>query len=246
MKWKTKLRVIQILCIVSLLITVFSVQRTYAKYYEKVGTNYQSNIKKWLIKVDGQKIHELGKNELTQVMTPEFRPNVHMNNNNTLVPGREGFFEFVVDYSKVDVAFRFEFDIEQLNKKTITEGEGASQTTTEVDAHLEDFEIYGYSIVTTDQSTGTQTETKTLLATANDMAGLTQVIDPTLASDTTKTKTIRILFRWNDENADTTQTDDKPGMNNHEDTVFAGEANASDTMRNLLKYKVKVTFTQQV
>ena len=35
MKEKTKLRVIQILCIVSLLITVFSVQRTYAKYYEK-------------------------------------------------------------------------------------------------------------------------------------------------------------------------------------------------------------------
>ena len=229
MKQKTKLRVIQILCIVSLLITVFSVQRTYAKYYEKVGTNYQSNIKKWVIKVDGQKIHELGKNQLTQVMTPAFRHNDHMNDNNTLVPGREGYFEFLVDYSKVDVKFRVEFDVEQLNTTP-----------------LEDFEIYGYSIVTTDQATGNQTEAKTNLTTANDMAGLTQVIDPTLASDTTKTKTIRVLFRWNDANADTAETDDKPGMNNSEDTLFAGEANASDTMRDLLKYKVKVTFTQQV
>ena len=58
MKGKTKLRVIQILCIVSLLITVFSVQRTYAKYYEKVGTNYQSRIKRWVIKVDGEVINQ--------------------------------------------------------------------------------------------------------------------------------------------------------------------------------------------
>lgn len=229
MKGKTKLRVIQILCIVSLLITVFSVQRTYAKYYEKVGTNYQSNIKKWVIKVDGQKIHGLGKDQLTQVMTPAFRNNDHMNDNNTLVPGREGYFEFVVDYRKVDVKFRFEFDIEQLNNEP-----------------LEDFEIYGYSIVTTDQATGTEKEVKTNLATANDMAGLTQVIDPTLVSNTIKSKTIRVLFRWNDNNADTADEDEEDGMNNSEDTLFAGEANASDTMRDLLKYKVKVTFTQQV
>ena len=38
MKEKTKLRVLQILCIISILITVFSIQRTYAKYFEKVGT----------------------------------------------------------------------------------------------------------------------------------------------------------------------------------------------------------------
>ena len=35
MKEKTKLRVIQILCIISLVITVFSIQRTYAKYCRK-------------------------------------------------------------------------------------------------------------------------------------------------------------------------------------------------------------------
>ena len=229
MKGKTKLRVIQILCIVSLLITVFSVQRTYAKYYEKVGTNYQSNIKKWVIKVDGQKIHGLGKDQLTQVMTPAFRNNDHMNDNNTLVPGREGFFEFVVDYSKVDVKFRFEFDIEQLN-----------------DVPLEDFEIYGYSIIEIDENTGNTTTRTTNLATANDMAELTQVIDPTIASDTIKSKTIRVLFRWNDENADTTDANDMPGMNNDEDAQYAGSVIEGDSVHTSLDYKVKVTFTQQL
>ena len=53
MKEKTKLRVIQILCIVSLLITVFSVERTYAKYYEKIGNS----------KIKSHKIHENGLRE---------------------------------------------------------------------------------------------------------------------------------------------------------------------------------------
>ena len=35
---KKKLRILQILCIISLLITIFSIQRTYARYYEKVDT----------------------------------------------------------------------------------------------------------------------------------------------------------------------------------------------------------------
>ena len=46
MKGKNKLRILEILCIISILITVFSIQRTYAKYFEMVGTTYQTNIKK--------------------------------------------------------------------------------------------------------------------------------------------------------------------------------------------------------
>ena len=46
MKEKTRLRIIQILCIISILITIFSIQRTYAKYYEKVDSTYQTGIKR--------------------------------------------------------------------------------------------------------------------------------------------------------------------------------------------------------
>ena len=50
---------------------------------------------------------------------------------------------------------------------------------------------------------------------------------------------IRILFRWNDLNKDTTAGDEEAGMNNNEDTQYAL------TSENY-KYKVKVTFTQYV
>ena len=142
MKEKTKLRIVQILCVVSLLITVFSIQRTYAKYYEQIGTTYSTNIKRWVINVNNSNIHQGV--ELSEIMTPVFIANEHMNSNDTLVPGRQGYFEFLIDYTKVDVAFRFQFDIKQLNQLTIVDPD-TGDTTVE-DNHLEDFEIYGYSI----------------------------------------------------------------------------------------------------
>jgi len=231
MKEKTKLRVIQILCIVSLLITVFSIQKTYAKYYERIDTNYVTNIKRWVINVNGSKIHSGV--ELSQIMQPVFRENEHMNSNNTLVPGREGYFEFLIDYSKVDVKFKFEFDIKQLN-----------------DTPLEDFEIYGYSIVEGEGENATETPTS---ITVNNLSELTQIIDPDndedLNANNEPKRLIRILFRWNDANADTEDADSVDGMNNHEDTVFTGEENTAedaDGIHKVLNYKVRITFTQKI
>lgn len=244
MKEKTKLRVIQILVVVSLLITVFSIQRTYARYFEKIDTNYQTDAKKWVIKVDGTKIHELGKDELSEVMQPVLRENEHMNNNQTLVPGREGYFEFAIDYSEVDVAFRFQFNIKQLNTVASVEGEGDNAVETVEDNHLEDFEIYGYSIV--ESSTDGDVETITEITPVNDMSKLTQVIDPRDNSNENKTINIRVLFRWNDDNKDTTDDEIEDGMNNFEDTTYRGETNEADALHSLFKYNVKVTFTQVI
>lgn len=234
MKEKTKLRVIQILCIVSLLITVFSIQRTYAKYFEQVDTTYATNIKRWVMKVNNTYIHRGV--QLNQIMQPVFVENEHMNNNNTLVPGRKGYFEFLIDYEKVDVAFRFQFDIEQLN---------ATQ--------LEDFEIYGYSIVETDEDTGEVTERETILTAVNNLSEITQIIEPNDENDHDingkKQKLIRVLFRWNDANADTEDAASEDDMNNLEDTQFTGETNTAegaDELHKVLNYKVKITFTQIV
>lgn len=275
-KEKTKLRVIQILCIVSLLITVFSIQRTYAKYFEKVDTTYATNIKRWVIKIDGTKIHELGEDELSQVMQPAFRENEHMSSNNTLVPGREGYFPFEIDYSSVDLAFRFEFDIQQLNKNTIVDEDTNEETV--VDAHLEDFEMYGFEIVdgsntyTTeitglsmispiiDPVEGSITYAKIITATESELQSLQVlqvleeledgskkvVVQDKKTLDTDKIVELRPLFRWNDANKDTTDANEVAGMNNYEDTAFVGEENANDPARDLLKYNVKVTFTQQL
>jgi len=249
MKEKTKLRVIQILCIVSLLITVFSIQRTYAKYYEQIGTTYATNIKKWVINVNTHDIHQGV--ELSEIMEPVLVANEHMNSNDTLVPGRRGYFEFLIDYTNVDVAFRFQFDIEQLNQKTIVDDVTGEETQEE--NFLEDFEIYGYSIVETDADSGEQTENITTLTTPNNLSELNQVIDPDnedhLDINDERKRVVRILFRWNDANADTEDDATADGMNNLEDTQYTGETNTAadaDGLHKILKYKVTITFTQTI
>lgn len=237
MKEKTKLRIIQILCTVSLLITVFSMQRTYAKYYEKLKTNYVTNIKRWAIKVNESYIHE--NVQLSQLMQPTFVSNVHMNDENILVPGRQGYFEFEIDFTEVDVPFRYEFDIEQLNTVTVTDD--ATGTTTEQDNHLADFQIYGYSIV---EGTGeSATETVTTLSEPNKLSEITQYIDPNdeddLNNSNEKKRLIRVLFRWYDGNDNT--------MNNTADTAYTGEVNTAegaDGLHKVLKYNVKIKFIQ--
>jgi len=233
MKGKTKLRVIQILCIVSLLITVFSIQRTYAKYYEKIDTTYDANIKRWIINVNENDIHN--ETTLSNVMTPEFfyDPNMTTNGNlnNILVPGRAGYFDFLIDYTKVDLAFRYQFDIKQLNTTELT-----------------DFEVYGYAIV--DKNLEITPTTKvtdiegvtTLTKNADgeyDLSGLTQYMDPT--TDTEKQKRILVLFRWYDGEDNT--------MDNAADTAYVGEENTAegaDELHKILNYNVKITFTQTI
>ncbi len=171
MKRKNKLRVLEILCIISLLFTIFSIRRTYARYFEKVDTTYQTHIKRWLIKINDLNIHEA--KSLSEVVQPVLVENENMNNNNTLVPGRTGYFDMMIDYTYVDLAFKYEFSIEQLNE-----------------TQLKDFEIYGYEIVDGDKSTVTETKQ------------IKGVIDPDkdLNSANEKKRDIRILFRWNDGN----------------------------------------------
>lgn len=239
MKEKTKLRLIQVLCVISLIFTVFSIERTYAKYFEKVGTTYSTDIKKWIINVNTKSIHN--EETLEEVMTPVIRDNIHMNNNNTFVPGREGYFEFLIDYSKVDLAFRFDFDIKQLNTKTITtEGEEGEVIETIEDNFLSDFEIYGYSIV----KEGNVEIIRNI--TPNNLSELSQIIDPTIETDTDKKMQLRILFRWNDSNMDTEDDEIAIGMNNYEDTMYAGNIIEDDIYHTNLNYRVKITFTQNV
>lgn len=250
MKEKTKLRLIQILCIISLLITVFSIQRTYAKYFEKIDTTYATKIKRWIINVNNNNIHE---NEtLSEVMEPELVENTHMNNNDTLVPGREAYFPFLIDYSSVDLAFQFEFDFEQINETP-----------------LEDFEIYGFQILDGENKNTIEIlDWPELDSEVDPLTKINPIIDPVAGSityekittkedetleatevvqelDSDKKVEIRVLFRWNDANADTEDTTDAEGMNNLEDTQFAGEANG-ENIHKLLNYNVKVTFTQYI
>lgn len=190
MKEKTKLKIIQILCIISILITAFSIQRTYAKYYERIDTTYATSIKRWVINVNGKNIHN--EETLTNVMTPQFFYNEHMNTDNTLVPGRTGYFEFTIDYTNVDVPFDFSVSIEQPD--------------------LIDFEVYGYKIIDSDFEI-TSTTTIEDIGELNELTSDSiQTIDPSL--DATKQTRALIIFRWNDS--------DENLMDNASDTEIAG------------------------
>lgn len=220
MKRKNKIRILQILCIISIIITVFSIQRTYAKYFEKVDTTYQTHIKRWLINVNSQNIHE--KQTLSEVMQPILVTNEYMNKD-VLVPGRTGYFEMLIDYTFVDLAFEYEFTIEQLNK-----------------TQLPDFEIYGYELI--DGINHTITET-------NQIKG---VIDPTteVNSNGEKKREIRVLFRWNDNeknlmnNMQDTQFKGEPVENTGGGT--GGSTGENVDLHTTLKYKANMKFTQYI
>lgn len=220
MKIKSKLILIKTLLIISILITAYSIQRTYAKYYEKLGTTYDTNIKKWVINVNNKNVHE--EETLTEVMNPVFIENENMNNNETLVPGREGYFPMLIDYSYVDLKFKYEVSIQQLNE-TI----------------LEDFEIYGFEVVDGENTTITTTDEE-----GNKIKDkITGIIDPTteVNSNGEKKKEIRILFRWNDG--------EDSVMDNKSDTQYVGEENInenSDGLHKILKYKAVMTFEQYI
>lgn len=231
MSAKTKLRIVQILCVISLIATGFSIQDTYARYFEQKDTKYISHIKRWVINVNTYNIHE---NEtLSEVMTPVLPVDGNINNN-ILVPGRTGYFPFEINYSNVDLSFQFQFEFEQLNTTQLT-----------------DFEIYGFQIIdgantTTIDNIGSPTDVKAIINPVTNTIILSnppEGFNGNLDSD--KKVEIRALFRWNDENKDTVDENDAEGMNNFEDTDFVGEDNGED-LNKLLKYNVKISFTQYV
>ena len=197
MKTKTKIIIIELLCLISLVITTLSIRRTYAKYYEKMNTTYATTIKKWMIQVNDKDILE---EEMTAIMQPTFDTDENITDN-VLVPGRIGYFNLAIDYTYVDVSFTMDFEVMQQNSTA-----------------LEDFEVYGYSL----------DEGKTITETSE----LSQTID---ISDETNEKNIRIYFRWNDSESNK--------MDDLSDTGFKG-VTESGSDNTILKYLVKVTFTQ--
>lgn len=140
---ETKLKILRILFVISLIITILFISNTYAKYQENIATTYNIGIKKWNIKLEEQHFDSArGNNKtgtytgvndalkagktLSQIIEPTLIDSEYVSDN-TIAPGREGYLEFDIDYSQVDVPFTFDFSFAQ---------------TTE----LSDFEIYAYSV----------------------------------------------------------------------------------------------------
>lgn len=224
MNKKTKVKIMEIACVISLIITIFSIQRTYARYFEQVDTTYQTHIKRWLVKVNDKIVHEA--ETLNEIMEPIITESAY-SNSQILVPGQTGYFEMLIDYTDVDIAFEYTFTIEQLNETP-----------------LEDFEIYGYEVIDGEEHTITET---------NEIKG---IIDPTTEVNSAgeKKKEIRVLFRWNDgegstmdNQADTQFRGEELNTTTGEDTTNSTNTNTSQNqLRTTLSYRATMIFEQYV
>lgn len=117
-KRKKVIFLIEILCIISLIVTLFSIRSTYAKYYEKISSNYDIGMKKWLIKVNDYDI--ISENNWSQIIRPTLERNRNANYG-VLVPTSSGYFDIVIDFLDVDVPFKAEFAIEQSGQNQLSD-----------------------------------------------------------------------------------------------------------------------------
>lgn len=108
-------------------------QSSYAKYRKQVNGSVDSTIAKWNILVNNEDIGN--KKELTNKITPTFIDD-GWSKKTTLAPGSTGYYDIVIDPSKVDVFFIYELT-----------------STTTTDSSIPDLITTGYTIGTT----GTQT-----------------------------------------------------------------------------------------
>lgn len=131
MKRETKSKIVNILFFISLIICLFLISNTYAKYLEQVNTSYQSSAKMWKVVVNNKIIRE--ETTLTNVISPNFDSNDYIKDG-VIVPGGEGHFDMEIDFSNVDVPFTLDFSVEQ------------NETEEGVYNALPDFKYLGYSL----------------------------------------------------------------------------------------------------
>ncbi len=105
-----KKKIILLFACLSLLLFIGSTAYTYAKYFSQTKRDIGTNIKKWNIKVNDKDIKN--GTTLSEGITATFTGSNHIANN-TMAPSSEGFFNISLDYSDVEVSFKYEISIEE-------------------------------------------------------------------------------------------------------------------------------------
>ncbi|MCI6001614.1 MAG: hypothetical protein MRZ37_00430 [Tenericutes bacterium] len=123
---KQKKRIILLLSCISLIISLFIINDTYAKYLNSANGNANIAIARWRILVNNQDIRN--NPEITESITPILIENEHIKPG-FIAPTTEGYFDIIIDSKDVDVSFQY----------TIT------STTKEEDC-VKDLIITGYSL----------------------------------------------------------------------------------------------------
>ncbi len=107
---KKKKKIVLLLACISLMICIGATATTYAKYYTRTDGHIGSNIKKWAIKVNNESVKQ--GQTLSQPITAIFDVEEHVALDK-MAPGSQGYFQIEIDYSEIDLSFRYEISIEE-------------------------------------------------------------------------------------------------------------------------------------
>ena len=107
-----------ILSFISMYITIFMVNETYAKYVSSATSTSASSIARWRILVNNDDI-TIGATS-TSLITPVF-PGSDDISSGVIAPNAEGYFDLILDASNVDVSFRYTITVEANENSPVTE-----------------------------------------------------------------------------------------------------------------------------
>ena len=106
---KRNRKVILLLAFLSLFISLYFIQDTYAKYLTKVDTEVTGSIARWNILVNNTAIRN--NDSLSNLITPQFAGTTHIAQG-VIAPTVTGYFVLNIDSTDVDVSYTYTISIE--------------------------------------------------------------------------------------------------------------------------------------
>lgn len=99
---------VTILGVISLLLCLFFIQESYAKYIASASEEANMSIARWKILVNDEDIRD--GNSAMSIISPVFPGNDNIAEN-IIAPTSEGYFDLVIDAREADVSFKYTIDI---------------------------------------------------------------------------------------------------------------------------------------
>lgn len=96
------------LAVLCLLLCIFLIQDTYAKYITTTNESANMTIARWKILVNNKDIRENSTTNAT--ITPVFEGNNNIKDN-VIAPTSTGYFDLIIDATEVDVSFTYKIEI---------------------------------------------------------------------------------------------------------------------------------------
>lgn len=177
---KNKRKIVLFLAIISLGLFIGGTIYSYAKYFTQTDNSLGTSIKRWDIVVNNETIRN--KTTLTNSITAVF-PNTNGHTaTNRIAPGVEGSLNITIDYTNVDVSFKYDLSI--------------AKNETLPDIKMSDVEV-----------TGGTAENLSITTDAEGVTHVTATIHYS-ATATNKVQTITAKVKW-DDNPSTNEMDNK-------------------------------------